>query len=50
MEPRIGVISSSLKLCELAREVGRKLEVHLEIQFSTLEGAISNGKELEARG
>ena len=50
MEPRIGLISSSAKLCELAREVSRKLEVHLEIQFSTLEGAISSGKELEARG
>jgi transcriptional regulator with PAS, ATPase and Fis domain len=50
VEPRIGVISSSVKLCELAREVSRKLEVHLEIQFSTLEGAISSGKELEARG
>jgi len=29
---------------------GPELEVHLEIQFSTLEGAISNGKELETRG
>lgn len=50
MEPRIGVISSSMKLCEMAREVGKKLAVHLEIQFSTLEGAISSGKELEGRG
>lgn len=50
MEPKIGMISSSLKLAELTRRVAKRMGVQIEVQIGALERAIENGKEMEAKG
>ncbi|MDI7259754.1 MAG: sigma 54-interacting transcriptional regulator [Thermodesulfobacteriota bacterium] len=50
MEPKIGMISSSLNLAELTRRVAKRMGVQIEVQIGALERVIENGKEMEAKG
>jgi len=50
MGPKIGMVSSSLKLAALARRVAHQMGVSIEIQSGTLEKSLEKGKDLEAQG